>query len=59
DERYIAIAREFAARPSELATLRAKLPSMVANSEAGNTELYTRRVEQAYRRFWRDYCSST
>ncbi|MBV9457684.1 MAG: tetratricopeptide repeat protein [Bradyrhizobium sp.] len=59
DERYIAIAREFAARPSELATLRAKLPSMVANSEAGNTELYTRRVEEAYRRFWRDYCSST
>ena len=58
DERYVAIASEFAGRPSELAALRAKLPAMVANSEAGNTELYTRRVEEAYRRFWRDYCSS-
>jgi len=58
DERYVAIARDFAARPSELAALRAKLPSMVTSSEAGNTELYTRRVEEAYRRFWRDYCSS-
>jgi predicted O-linked N-acetylglucosamine transferase (SPINDLY family) len=59
DERYVAIARGFAARLSELAALRAKLPSMVASSEAGNTELYTRRAEDAYRRFWRDYCSST
>ena len=59
DERYVAIAREFAGRPSELEALRAKLPAMVASSKAGNTELYTRRVEEAYRRFWRDYCSST
>jgi predicted O-linked N-acetylglucosamine transferase (SPINDLY family) len=59
DERYVAIAKEFAGRPAELAALRAKLPSMVASAEAGNTELYTRRVEEAYRRFWRDYCSST
>ena len=58
DERYVVIARDFAARPSELAALRAKLPSLVASSEAGNTELYTLRVEEAYRRFWRDYCSS-
>jgi predicted O-linked N-acetylglucosamine transferase (SPINDLY family) len=59
DERYVAIARELAARPLELAALRANLPSMVASSEAGNTELYTRCVEEAYRRFWRDYCSSS
>jgi len=58
DERYVAIASEFAGRPSELEALRAKLLAMVASSEAGNTELYTRRVEEAYRRFWRDYCSS-
>jgi predicted O-linked N-acetylglucosamine transferase (SPINDLY family) len=59
DERYVAMASEFAGRPSELAVLRAKLPSMVASSEAGNTELYTRRVEESYRHFWRDYCSSS
>jgi predicted O-linked N-acetylglucosamine transferase (SPINDLY family) len=55
DGRYVAIASEFAGRPSELEALRAKLPAMVASSEAGNTELYTRRVEEAYRHFWRDY----
>jgi predicted O-linked N-acetylglucosamine transferase (SPINDLY family) len=58
DERYVAMATEFAGRPAELEALRAKLPSMVASSEAGNNELYARRVEEAYRRFWRDYCSS-
>jgi hypothetical protein len=31
---------------------------MLAQSEAGDTERYVRRVEEGYRRFWRDYCAS-
>jgi len=58
DEGYLAIAQKYASRPSDLATLRVQLPSMVANSEAGNMELYVRRVEEGYRSFWRDYCAS-
>jgi hypothetical protein len=30
----------------------------MVNSEAGNPVLYVRRAEEAYRRFWRDYCAS-
>jgi len=58
DEGYVAIAEKYASRPSELAALRAQLPSMMDNSEAGNPVLYVRRAEEAYRRFWRDYCAS-
>jgi predicted O-linked N-acetylglucosamine transferase (SPINDLY family) len=58
DDGYLAIAEKYASRPSELAALRAQLPSMMANSEAGNPVLYVRRAEEAYRRFWRDYCAS-
>jgi tetratricopeptide (TPR) repeat protein len=57
DEGYLAIARKFASDPGALAAIRAGLPAMVANSEAGNCERYTRRVEEGYRRFWRDYCA--
>jgi len=57
DEGYVAIARKFASNPDALATIRADLPAMVANSEAGNCERYTRLVEKGYRRFWRDYCA--
>jgi predicted O-linked N-acetylglucosamine transferase (SPINDLY family) len=58
DDGYLAIAERYASRPSELAALRAQLPSMMVNSEAGNPVLYVRRAEEAYRRFWRDYCAS-
>jgi predicted O-linked N-acetylglucosamine transferase (SPINDLY family) len=58
DEGYLAIAREHASRPVDLAALRARLPAMLAGSEAGNTERYVRRVEEGYRRFWRDLCAS-
>jgi len=58
DEGYIAIARRYASRPSDLAELRASLPARVASSEAGNCKLYTRHVEDAYRKFWRDYCAA-
>jgi predicted O-linked N-acetylglucosamine transferase (SPINDLY family) len=56
DDGYIAIARRHAANPEALARLRAELPRMVANSAAGNGELYTRKVEEGYRSFWRSYC---
>jgi predicted O-linked N-acetylglucosamine transferase (SPINDLY family) len=58
DEGYMAIARRYAARPDELAALRARLPSMLMESEVGNPALYVRRVDEAYRRFWRSYCAS-
>ena len=51
DEGYLAIARKFASEPDVLAAIRAGLPAMVAASEAGNGGLYTRRVEEGYRRF--------
>jgi predicted O-linked N-acetylglucosamine transferase (SPINDLY family) len=56
DDGYIAIARRHAADPEALAKLRAALPQMAANSAAGNGELYTRKVEESYRSFWRRYC---
>ena len=55
---YIAIARRHVADPAALAKLRAELPSMVANSAAGNGELYARAVEEGYRAFWRRYCAA-
>jgi predicted O-linked N-acetylglucosamine transferase (SPINDLY family) len=57
DDGYIAIARTYASRASHLEALRAKLPGRVAASAAGNGEIYTRRVEEGYRQFWRDYCA--
>jgi predicted O-linked N-acetylglucosamine transferase (SPINDLY family) len=59
DDGYIAIARRFAADPSKLQELRAELPQRVANSAAGNVEVYTRKVEEGYRAFWRSYCART
>jgi predicted O-linked N-acetylglucosamine transferase (SPINDLY family) len=58
DEGYIAIARKYASMPSHLEALRAELPARIASSAAGNGEIYTRHVEEGYRRFWRDYCAS-
>jgi predicted O-linked N-acetylglucosamine transferase (SPINDLY family) len=58
DDGYLAIALRHAAQPAELAALRARLPAQVANSAAGNCEVYTRQVEAGYRKFWRDYCAA-
>ena len=58
DAGYVEIACKFAAQPAHLATLRAELPARIAASAAGNVETYTRRVEEGYRRFWRDYCAA-
>ncbi|MGA7805211.1 MAG: acetylglucosamine transferase, partial [Bradyrhizobium sp.] len=59
DEGYVAIARKFAAMPAYLATLRQELPAMIAASPAGNSRVYTERVEAGYRQFWREYCAKT
>jgi predicted O-linked N-acetylglucosamine transferase (SPINDLY family) len=58
DDGYIAIARKYASMPAHLQALRAELATMIAASAAGNSELYTRRVEEGYRQFWRDYNAS-
>jgi predicted O-linked N-acetylglucosamine transferase (SPINDLY family) len=58
DDGYIAIARRYASMPAELERLRADLPAKIANSDAGNSEIYTRKVEEGYRQFWRDHCES-
>lgn len=58
DEGYAAIACKYAAQPDHLAKLRADLPAQIAASPAGNVELFTRRVEEGYRGFWRDYCAA-
>ena len=42
---------------SHLEALRAALPARGAASAAGNGAIYTRRVEEGYRQFWRDYCA--
>lgn len=58
DEGYAAIACKYAAQPDHLAKLRADLPAQIAASPAGNVEIFTRRVEEGYRGFWRDYCAA-
>lgn len=58
DNGYVEIARKYASMPSHLEALRADLPARVANSAAGNGPSYARRVEEGYRRFWRDYCTA-
>ena len=58
DDRYIAIAQKYASMPSRLEMLRAELPAKIANSDTGNFDIYTRKVEEGYRQFWRDYCAS-
>lgn len=58
DDGYVDIARRHAARPADLARLRADLPARIAASRAGNVETFTREVEAAYRAFWRDYCAT-
>jgi predicted O-linked N-acetylglucosamine transferase (SPINDLY family) len=58
DDGYNAIARTFASMAPHLEALRAGLPARVAACAAGNGAIYTRRVEEGYRQFWRDYCAT-
>jgi predicted O-linked N-acetylglucosamine transferase (SPINDLY family) len=58
DDGYNAIARKYASMVSQLEALRAELPARVAAAAAGNGAIYTSRVEEGYRQFWRDYCAT-
>jgi predicted O-linked N-acetylglucosamine transferase (SPINDLY family) len=58
EDSYLAIARKYASRPSEVDVLRAELPDRITNSAVGDIETYTRKVEEGYRRFWRDFCGA-
>jgi predicted O-linked N-acetylglucosamine transferase (SPINDLY family) len=57
EDGYLAVALKYASQPAELAELRARLPTMAATSAAGDCAVYTRHVEEGYRKFWRDYCA--
>jgi predicted O-linked N-acetylglucosamine transferase (SPINDLY family) len=57
EAQYIELALKYAAQPQYLAALRTELPGRVQASAAGNTQNYTRAVEQAYRTIWREYCA--
>jgi predicted O-linked N-acetylglucosamine transferase (SPINDLY family) len=52
---YLAIARSYAPLPEHLASLRHTLPTMVGSSTIGNSALYTKAIEAAYRKMWTDY----
>src|SRR5262249_5153233 len=58
DDAYIAIVRRNLSDPQALAKLRAALPQMAASSAAGDGAVYARKVEEAYRLFWRRYCAA-
>ena len=58
DDGYNSIARTYASTAPQLEALRAGLPARVAACAAGNGARYTRRVEEGYRQFWRDYCAT-
>jgi predicted O-linked N-acetylglucosamine transferase (SPINDLY family) len=58
EDGYLAIAQKYASSPADLERLRAKMPAMIANTAAGNPEIYVRSVEAGYRQWWTDHCSS-
>jgi len=55
DAAYVDVALKHAT-PTYLSALRRELPGRIANSAAGNSVLYTKAVEEAYRGFWKNYC---
>ncbi|HEY0833253.1 MAG TPA: tetratricopeptide repeat protein [Azospirillum sp.] len=59
EEDYLHLAVERAADVEELRRLRGVLRARVATSPVGDTAAYTRAVEDAYRRLWRDWCGQT
>src|SRR6266700_2037261 len=59
DDEYAAIAQRWAGKPSDLAVLRQGMRERIANSDSGDPVRYCRKVEDLYRRFWRDYCASS
>jgi predicted O-linked N-acetylglucosamine transferase (SPINDLY family) len=58
-DEYIAIAKKFASMSDHLTALRRKLPATVASSTIGNSAMYTKAIETAYRTMWVDFCQTT
>ena len=56
EDEYLDIAVEFASRPDYLKILRNELATKISASAAGNSALYTKAIEAAYRTMWVDYC---
>jgi predicted O-linked N-acetylglucosamine transferase (SPINDLY family) len=57
-DNYLAIAVKFASMPDLLKTLRHELPTMISTSALGNSAIYTKAIEMAYRKMWADYCGA-
>jgi predicted O-linked N-acetylglucosamine transferase (SPINDLY family) len=56
EDEYSDIAVQFACRVDDLKILRNELPAKISASVAGNSALYTKAIEAAYRTMWIDYC---
>lgn len=55
-EEYVELAAAKARRTDELAELRAGLRERIARSPLTGAALFTSRLEEAYRRIWRNWC---
>ena len=58
EDKYVAIAKRFAADRVGLAKLRASLRPSLATSPLGDSVQYCRAVEDAYRTMWRRWCQT-
>lgn len=57
-DEYAALAARKAADPAALAALRPKLRALMQASPLMDEPRFTRNLEAAYRRFWRDWCDN-
>lgn len=57
-EQYVQIAERLADDLDRLERLRAELRGKMAASALLDAKGFTRNLEEAYRRMWRDYCAS-
>ena len=57
-DEYVSKATALAANPDALAKIRAQVRARMAFSPLCNRELFTKNIEQAYRKMWHDYCRS-
>lgn len=59
EAQYMELAVKYASQPKYLSAMRSELAARIMASEAGNTQLYTRAVEAAYRAMWKEYCAGS
>ncbi len=57
-EEYVAKATVLAAKPDALAKIRASMRDRMAPSPLCNRSLFTRSIEQAYRKMWHQWCNN-